>query len=162
LSVAALLKVRAALVALALAAAGRGVTVDGEEAAAMISQYRGTLRLSQVTVDPTLMKIAFLHSRRMAAANRLTHVLRGEGSFAQRLADGGFETTVAVENIAGGPATLAEALALWRRSPAHDRNLRTSGVSKLGIGVANSRDSRYKTYWTLILGEDGRRVDKPD
>jgi uncharacterized protein YkwD len=118
--------------------------------------------LSQVAVDPTLMQIAFLHARRMAAADRLTHVLRGEGSFAQRLADGGFEATVAVENIAGGPATLGEAFALWRRSPPHDRNLLAAGVSKLGIGVASDPDSRYRTYWTLILGEDGHAVDSRD
>jgi uncharacterized protein YkwD len=163
LPVAALLKVRALLIALALAGvAGRSVTVDAEEAAALISQYRGTRGLSRVTVDPTLMQIAFLHARRMAAADRLTHVLRGEGSFARRLSDGGFEARVAVENIAGGPATLGEALALWRRSPPHDRNLLASGVSKLGIGVATDHDSRYQTYWTLILGEDGRRVDGRD
>lgn len=150
------------LVALALAGAGRSVTVDAEEAAALISRYRGTRGLSQVTVDPTLMQIAFRHARRMAATNRLTHVLRGEGSFAQRLSAGGFEAKVAVENIAGGPRTLAEALVLWRRSPAHDRNLLASGVSKLGIGVATAGDSRYKIYWTLILGEDGRPLDRRD
>jgi uncharacterized protein YkwD len=163
LPVAAFLKLPALLAALALAGvAGRSVTVDAEEAAALVSKYRGARGLSQVAVDPTLMQIAFLHARRMAAADRLTHVLRGEGSFAQRLSDGGFEATVAVENIAGGPATLGEALALWRRSPPHDRNLLTSGVTKLGIGVAFARDSRYQTYWTLILGEDGRRVDNRD
>jgi uncharacterized protein YkwD len=138
------------------------VVADGEEAAAYISQYRASRGLPGVTVDPTLTQIAVLHARRMAAANRLAHVLPGQGSFAQRLSAGGFAARLAVENIAGGPRSVAEALALWRRSPPHDRNLLTAGVSKLGIGVATARNTRYKTYWTLILGEDGSGVDNDD
>ncbi len=130
----------------------RRVAVDAGEAAALISQYRAAHGLPPVVVDPTLMLIAADHARRMADADRVTHVLPGQGSFAQRLADGNFRASLAVENIAGGPDTVAEALALWRRSPRHDRNLLAAGVSKLGIAVARAADSRYETYWSLILG----------
>jgi uncharacterized protein YkwD len=138
------------------------VVADGEEAAAYVSQYRASRGLPGVTVDPVLSQIAVLHARRMAAANRLAHVLPGDRSFALRLSAGGFAARLAVENIAGGPRSVAEALALWRRSPPHDRNLLTAGVSKLGIGVATARKTRYKTYWTLILGEDEAGVDGDD
>jgi uncharacterized protein YkwD len=125
--------------------------VDAREAAALISAYRRQHGLGGVTVDPTLTRIAADHSRRMAAANRMAHVLPGQGSFQQKLKSGGFNGGAAGENVAAGQKSLADVLAAWQRSPGHNRNLLLRGATSIGIAVAVAPESRYKTFWTLIL-----------
>ncbi len=129
--------------------------VDSREAASLISQYRRKNGLGGVSVDPTLTRIAAVHSKRMAAANKMAHVLPGEGSFRQRLSTGGFTGGTAAENVAAGQKDLATVLESWRRSPGHNRNLLMPGVTHMGIAVAVAPESRYKNFWTLVLGSPG-------
>jgi uncharacterized protein YkwD len=126
-------------------------TVDSREAASLISAYRRQHGLGGVSVDPALTRIAANHSRRMAEANKMAHVLPGQGSFTQKLRSGGYNPGTAAENVAAGQKTLDDVLAAWKRSPGHNRNLLMSGVTSIGVAVAVSPDSRYKTFWTLIL-----------
>src|SRR3954454_20363838 len=62
----------------------RPATVDPGAAAAIISAYRKKSWLGSVTVDPTLSAIAAKHAKAMASADKLAHVLPGEGSFEAR------------------------------------------------------------------------------
>jgi uncharacterized protein YkwD len=128
-------------------------SVNAGEAAALISQYRRSRGLSPVTVDPTLTRIAAVHAQRMAAADKMAHVLPGEGSFQQRLIAGGFTAAMAAENVAAGQDSLAEVLEAWRKSPGHNANLLLPNVSKIGIALSTAEGSKYKTYWALVLGE---------
>ncbi len=128
-------------------------SVDAGEAAALISQYRRSRGLSGVTVDRTLTRIAAVHAQRMAAADKMAHVLPGEGSFTQRLAAGGFTAAMAAENVAAGQDTLADVLEAWQKSPGHNANLLLPNVSKIGIALAIAEGSKYETYWALVLGE---------
>lgn len=138
--------------------------VDSREAASLISQYRRQHGLGGVSVDPALTRIAATHSQRMAAANKMAHVLPGEGSFRQRLSAGGFHGGTAAENVAAGQKNLATVLDSWRRSPGHNKNLLLPGVTHIGIAVAVAPESRYKNFWTLVLGSPGepRVVSLPD
>jgi uncharacterized protein YkwD len=133
--------------------ATRAGSVDAGEAAALISQYRRSRGLSGVTVDPTLTRIAAVHAKRMAAADKMAHVLPGEGSFQQRLTAGGFTAAMAAENVAAGQDSLADVLEAWRKSPGHNANLLLPNISKIGIALAIAEDGKYKTYWALVLGE---------
>lgn len=128
-------------------------SVNANEAAALISQYRRSRGLPGVTIDPTLTRIAAVHAQRMAAADKMAHVLPGEGSFQQRLVAGGFTAAMAAENVAAGQDSLAEVLEAWRKSPGHNANLLLPNVSKIGIALSIAEDSKYKTYWALVLGE---------
>jgi uncharacterized protein YkwD len=87
----------------------------------------------------------------MAAADKMAHVLPGEGSFQRRLSAGGFAASQAAENIGGGYKSLDEAIDGWRRSPDHNANLLRAGVTEIGIAMFTADDSTYKTYWSLIL-----------
>lgn len=133
--------------------ATRTGSVDSGEAAALISQYRRSRGLGPVTIDATLTRIAAVHSDRMAAADKMAHVLPGEGSFQQRLAAGGFVAAMAAENVAAGQDSLADVLEAWRKSPGHNANLLLANVSKIGIALSIAEGSRYKYYWALVLGE---------
>jgi len=128
-------------------------TFSASEAAALISKYRAANGLKPVTIDPVLMKIASVHSDRMARMDTMSHVLPGEGSFQQRLADGGFRASMAAENVAAGQPTLPLVLEAWRKSPGHNANMLLSNVSKIGIALSVAEHSKYKYYWSLVLGE---------
>jgi uncharacterized protein YkwD len=135
-----------------LSAAGvTAVAIDTAAAARMISEYRASRGLPPVRVEPRLTRIAAVHSQRMAAADRLDHVLPGEGSFPQRIAAGGYNAGMAAENIAAGQDRLVEAIAAWKASPAHNRNLLQPDVTEIGIALYSTPVGAFNTYWTLVL-----------
>lgn len=136
----------------------RPATVSPGAAAAMISEYRRGSGLSSVSVDGKLNAICAAHARRMASANKLAHVLPGEGSFAQRLGAGGYQAALAVENVGAGYNNLDEAFAGWKKSPSHRRNMLKSGVNRMGIAVAYAGDTRFKDWWCLILAQPDEQV----
>lgn len=123
------------------------------EAVRLISLYRAKNGLKPVTIDPVLMKIASVHADRMARMDTMSHVLPGEGSFQQRLSDGGFRASMAAENVAAGQPTLPLVLEAWRKSPGHNANLLLSDISKIGIALSVTEHGKYKYYWSLVLGE---------
>ena len=135
------------------ALATKSGTVDAGEAAALISAYRQSKGKSAVHVDPTLMAIARVHSNRMAAADTMTHVLPGEGSFQDRLRAGGYQAGMAAENVAAGQTTLAEVLQAWKNSPSHNENLLEEHIDEIGIAVSIASGGKYKYFWTLVLGK---------
>jgi hypothetical protein len=129
----------------------REISVDTGEAVRILSEYRGKHGLGPVKLDEKLTRIAAEHARKMAAANKVAHVLRGEGSFARRLKAGGYDASIASENIGAGYDTLAEAFAGWRKSRGHNKNLLTPEVTVIGIARADAPGSKYGTYWSLVL-----------
>jgi uncharacterized protein YkwD len=133
--------------------AARPGTVDAEAAARLISQYRADRGLKPLRLDPTLMKLAAEHAQRMASMDRMSHSLPGEGSFSQRIAAGGFQASMAAENVAAGQKTLAQVFEAWRKSPGHNANMLLPNVSLMGFAVAVQPGGRYHTYWSLELGE---------
>jgi uncharacterized protein YkwD len=135
--------------------------VDTRAAAQLISDYRAARGLPPVAVDQRLTRIAADHARLMASTNRVAHVLPGEGSFQQRLATGGFEASLAAENVGGGYKSLAAAFEGWRKSPAHNANMLRAGVSRIGIAVSNAPGSKYTTYWSLILAAPSTPPGRP-
>ncbi|MGB6534791.1 MAG: CAP domain-containing protein [Xanthobacteraceae bacterium] len=129
--------------------------VDVEVARAMISGYRKANGLGPVAVDPELMKMASEQARAMATHDKLDHSVWLP--FQQRIQRSSFDAAVAVENIAAGYDTLAEAFSGWRASPPHRSNMLNPAVTKMGIAAAYAPHSKYKVFWSLILA----RPDAP-
>jgi hypothetical protein len=141
------------------AAGERPATVDPGAAAAMISEFRKGSGLAAVSLDPQLTAIAAKHAQAMAAADKLAHVLPGEGSFPRRLSAGGYNAAVAAENIGAGYHNLNEAFAGWRVSPLHKANLLNKDVTRIGIAVAYNGKSKFRDYWSLVLARpDDRKM----
>jgi uncharacterized protein YkwD len=135
----------------------RPATVNPGAAAAMISAYRNKTGLGSVTVDPTLSAIAAKHARAMASQDLLAHVLPGEGSFAARLAAGGYDAAYAAENVGAGYHDLDEAFAGWKQSPPHRANMLNRNVDRIGIAVAYNKGSKFRDYWCLVLAKPDER-----
>src|SRR4029078_5672103 len=140
-----------ALTGMAGAAGVTGKAVDAAAAAKIISQYRASHGLPLVKMETRLMKIASTHAQRMASTDRLEHVLPGEGSFPQRINAGGYQASIAAENIGAGYGTLSEAIRAWEASPAHNANLLQRNVTEIGIALYSTPVGAYHTYWALVL-----------
>jgi uncharacterized protein YkwD len=131
--------------------AARLEPVDQTQAQAMISRYRRAHGLFAVRIDPVLERAAESQALAMASTSTLSHTVAG--SLAQRLSNAGLPATAADENVSGGYFSLDAALAGWRKSPPHDRNLLDPHMRRIGIGSAYAAGARYKQYWSLILAD---------
>jgi len=132
-----------------------GATLDAGAAQSMISGYRGNNGLPAVTIDPELMRLASEQAQAMAARDKLDH--DAAHPFAERIRKSGFDASVAVENIAAGYHTLAEAFSGWRDSPSHRANMLNAQVTRMGIAAVYTPKSKFKVYWALILAAPDER-----
>jgi uncharacterized protein YkwD len=129
--------------------------LDVGAAQSMISGYRTNNGLGPVTIDPELMTLASEQAHAMAAHDKLDHnVWR---PFQERIQHSSFDAAVAVENIAAGYDTLAEAFSGWRDSPPHRANMLNPNVTKMGIAAVYAPASKYKVFWSLILAKPDDR-----
>jgi len=125
--------------------------LDANAAQAMISSYRSSNGLPPVTIDPELMKLATEQAQAMAAKDKMDH--DAKKPFQERIQKSGFDAAVAVENIAAGYHTIAEAISGWRDSPQHRANMLNANVTRMGIAAVYTPKSKYKVFWALILAK---------
>jgi len=126
-----------------------GAQIDAQGAAEMISLYRGNHGLEPVSVDPGLMEEARRQAEAMAAADKLSHEVRG--TLTDRLNRAGYARSKAVENVSAGYHTVAEAFSGWRDSAPHNANMLASGMKRMGIAAVYNPRSKYHVFWTLVL-----------
>ncbi|HEX2137643.1 MAG TPA: CAP domain-containing protein [Microvirga sp.] len=115
---------------------------DAASAAALISAYRASYGLGPVSVDPRLNQAAQRQAGVVAATGQLSH-----GDFAGRMAQYGIRGQSA-ENLGAGTQTVAETVAMWIRSPAHQANLLLPGIQRVGLGRAGWS---FGSAWALVL-----------
>src|SRR5215475_5872445 len=128
-----------------------------EDMAEMISRYRHAHGLSTVKTDPQLTAIAERQAKAMAASGVMDHSVAG--SFTARIS--GVRTAMAAENIAVGTKTWAQTFHMWQTSPGHDANLLLSKADIVGVAVARNEQTRYKTYWAMVIAEKPSKKKEP-
>jgi uncharacterized protein YkwD len=106
-----------------------GTQVRERDLLRAVNDYRAAQGLLRWREDAGLAAIARAHSRRMAREGRLSH----EG-FRQRALRAG--SVLCVENLVAGHGVPEQAVAMWRRSPAHHANLLDDRAAWAGVGVA--------------------------
>jgi uncharacterized protein YkwD len=131
-----------------------GAQLDSNVAASMISGYRQNNGLGEVSIDPTLNRVAREQAEAMARRNKLDHEVIG--GLTKRIKSSGFDAVIAVENIGAGYHTLAEAFSGWRDSPSHRSNMLKGNVTRMGIAAVYAPGSKYKVFWALILAAPDR------
>lgn len=119
-------------------------------AAREISAYRARHGLAPVTVDASLMRAAEEQARAVAAMDGLSH--DAAGRFDRRMERHGVRGAAA-ENLGAGAATAERAIERWRASPSHDENLRMPEARRIGFVKAYAPDTRYKSFWVLVLAD---------
>jgi len=125
------------------------VRLDPEEATAWLNAYRAKSSLGPVRLDPELMAVAQSQADAMAAADRMSHDVKG--GFASRLAAAGVRAGEAGENVCAGDYSTADAMAAWRRSPEHDVNLRLRAATRFGVGLAKNPRSQWGAFWAMAI-----------
>jgi uncharacterized protein YkwD len=128
-----------------------------EDMAEMISRYRHAHGLSTVKTDPQLTAIAERQAKAMAASGIMDHSMAG--SFTARMS--GVRTGMAAENIAAGTRTRAETFRMWQTSAGHNANLLLSKADIVGVAVAHNEQTRYKTYWAMVIAEKRSKKKEP-
>jgi hypothetical protein len=125
--------------------------------AEMISQYRREHGLSTVKIDPQLTAIAERQAKAMADSGTMDHSVAG--SFASRIS--GVRTGMAAENIAAGTHTWPETFRVWQKSPGHNENLLLSRADSVGVAVARNDQTRYKTFWAMVIADKSLKKKEP-
>jgi uncharacterized protein YkwD len=88
----------------------------------------------------------------MASKDQLSHDLGV--TLRSRVTAAGYLTAVG-ENLAGGQATLEQAIEGWLNSPGHRATLLSDRFVEFGLAVSRvgpGRKSRYGIYWCFIAG----------
>jgi uncharacterized protein YkwD len=134
-----------------LSMASREARVDTVAARDLISIYRRANGLSTVALDPLLLAEAQKQADAMAAANSMSHDVRG--TLQKRLDGSGLGHTTAVENISAGYHTLADAISGWRNSRPHNENLLNGKMRRMGIASAYAPGTKYKVFWALVMSD---------
>jgi uncharacterized protein YkwD len=128
-----------------------------DDMAEAISRYRREHGLSTVKIDPQLTAIAERQAKAMAASGTMDHSVAGP--FSSRIS--GVRTSMAAENIAAGTKTWAETFRMWQTSPGHNANLLQSRADSVGIAVARNDQTRYKTFWAMVIAEKSPKKKEP-
>ncbi len=118
-----------------------------------------------LTWSNELYASAYEHSYDLANSNTFSHYGSGTDSditgsnnngrsyFNDRIKANGYIGYRTIgENIAGGQATIEEAVTAWLASPAHCTNIMNPNFKEIGVAVVTNPDSDYGIYWTQNFG----------
>ena len=125
------------------AAPPKGGASDAAAAASIVSRIRASYGHGAVVIDPRMNACAQHQAGAVARLGRLNH-----GDFAGRVRQFGLRGSMA-ENLAYGSNDVGGAIAQWQGSSSHMRNLLMPGATRMGIGRADSRSTRY---WAMVIG----------
>jgi uncharacterized protein YkwD len=98
----------------------------------------------------TLGESARRHAAELAGRDRLDHVSASGANQRTRLREMGYAMRASGENLAGGPETLDDVLALWLSSPAHCENLMAADFQEFGLACISGA-GQLQRYWVLQL-----------
>jgi uncharacterized protein YkwD len=131
-------------------------SLDVKEAQKLINQFRAKKGLRPLSMEPRLTKAATMLAHDMSEHDRMSHYGPNGAGIEQRLAAVGYNYSVAAENIGVGQLSIEEMVKGWEKSPDHARNLLLADARQMGIAMEQRSDSRFKTFWTLVLGAPSR------
>jgi len=108
------------------------------------NQERAKVNAPPLKWNNRLALAARLHSDEMAGRKELSHQLKGEPPFTQRLSERGAKFSGAAENV--GYADSAEELQSgWMHSPGHRANLLNPVYNEMGVGIVRSGNRLWAT-----------------
>ncbi len=81
----------------------------------------------------------------------MSHVGPDGQDIGKRLLASGYSFRLAAENVSVGQASVDETIEGWKKSAPHSRNLLLAGAKHIGIAYEYKPDTKYKTFWTLVV-----------
>lgn len=129
-----------------------GESFDPTEAASLVNAYRTQKGLKPLRLNPKLSDAALAHSRDLAKSDRISHFGSDGSDTWDRVRRTGYGARMTAENVGTGQASLGEVLQGWQKSRDHNANLLLADAEEMGIAVVHNPDTRFKTFWTLVVG----------
>ncbi|MET0983931.1 MAG: CAP domain-containing protein [Steroidobacteraceae bacterium] len=103
-------------------------------------------------LNAKLNRAAEQHARNMAQHRKLQHEGFDGSTPAQRATAAGYSWRNVGENIAAGPATAGEVVAMWLKSPGHCANIMSPEFTQMGLAFAEDRKRESGVYWAQEFG----------
>lgn len=122
----------------------------------LINGYRATRGLKPLKLEKHLTRAAQLHSQDLAKGDRISHKGSDGSDPWGRVKSTGYRPRLAAENVGAGQMSFAEVLQGWKESPGHRRNLLLADATQMGIALETNPGSKYRTFWTLVLGKPAK------
>ena len=118
-----------------------------------VNKERRSQRIPQLNWNEKLASEARRHAANIATGRFFAHEDPKRGDIDRRLNASGIRWQRCAENLfAGNIAELADkAIAAWRRSPGHYRNMMDSMYSEAAVGLAVKRDGTIIVVQEFIL-----------
>ena len=98
---------------------------------------------------------ALNQARDMAMRDMLCHTGSDGSSVQDRVEKLGYYWQIVAENIAAGRETSEAVVSLWLDSPGHCANLMNPGITEIGAACFRNPESKYGTYWALVMAVPG-------
>ena len=127
--------------------------IDIETVLSDMNQYRAQYGLAPLVWNARLTAAADVHSKDLAAHGILQHEGTDGSSAADRVIRNGYEYRVALENVAAGQTSWADALQGWKDSKGHNDNLLHADATEIGVALEFNPNTRFASYWTMVLGK---------
>lgn len=134
------------------------VKLEPETARTMINRYRASRGLKPLTLERKLTTAAARHSSDLARVDKISHTGTDGSNPWKRVKRTGYQPILAAENVGAGQRSFAEVLQGWKESPGHNKNLLLADATHMGIALKTNPNSRYQTFWTLVLGRPAKNV----
>jgi uncharacterized protein YkwD len=127
------------------------------QAVSVLNDYRDSLGLRPLTVDPQLTLAADRYAKLMADTNWWScrcdvHTGPDGSSPGGRLAAAGFTGRFAGEALAGGQATGQDVITMWLNSPPHRAIVLSASATHIGIGYYFMPGHWPGQHWVLLTG----------
>jgi len=135
------------------------VPVDTGAALAKVNAYRAANGEAALMLDPRLNQASGEMARLMARQDNSKPRAHSANRLYGRLNAIGLESYAGAENIGSGYLSFDAALAGWKGSPGHNKNLLNPHVTRVGFARARRADGKWRNFWVMILArpvEDGR------
>ena len=119
----------------------------------MLNGYRAANGLAPLTHNAQLGTATERHAADMATTNIIGHVGSNRLDPFQRMERVGYDSTWSGENVFWGSGWASSAMAWWKRSPEHNKNMLFPHFTEIGIARVFNVSSQYGWYWTTTFGK---------
>jgi uncharacterized protein YkwD len=124
---------------------------DANQALRLVNEFRAQKKLAPLSIDPQVTAAAEALAKDMAKHDRMSHIGPDGQDVGKRLIAAGYPFRIAAENVAVGQASVEETVEGWKKSGPNSRNILLAGAKHIGIAYEYKPDTKYKTFWTLVV-----------
>ncbi|MGQ0657502.1 MAG: CAP domain-containing protein [Chromatiales bacterium] len=116
-----------------------------------MNSERARIGLSDLKLDPLLMRAAQEHTLDMAGSDYFDHAGTDNSDPGERIARQGYRWRFIAENIGCGQETPEAVVASWLASAGHRQHVLSAQARDVGVGLVQRADSGCRFYWTAVF-----------